>query len=513
MNSFHFTLRGYQQKAISDVYSLIRKSVKKILIFAPTGGGKTIIATKIVYDAVSRYKQVLFVVHRDILVKQTNDKFASVGLKCGFFKAGWNENIDASIQIASVQTLPNRQKWKALNYDVVIFDECHILAFSKICISMMEETFPNAIYLGLTATPWRLSKQEALGDIYSNIVCTPMPKELIAAGFLVKPSYYGLNYVTDLEKIEIKNGDYDLYQLNRICDRTELIEQLCHSWFELAEGRASIAFAVSVSHADNIANAFKNYGIKAAVVTGKTPLLLRNQFYQELAEGKLKILVSCGALSEGFDVPQVSCVMLARPTKSKALYFQQLGRGLRLADGKRDCLVLDQSQNVMLHGFVEDLKQVKLFNSQSSSHKTSSKPPLKICPKDNGGCGAYISSSRLQCPHCNYNFDLEKAISILGISRLLSDEDKIRLSFYRSLLREAYQKSYAPSWAAVNFKEKYGFFPPFDWAKKAVFDDSSSIEDYRRHLSLIAKRLNKKKGWIEKYLQLEFGISTFSKTK
>ena len=163
MNFSHFNLRDYQQKAISDLYNLIRQSVRKILIFAPTGAGKTIIATKVVHDVVSRNKRVLFVVHRDILVKQTYDKFTSVGLKCGFFKAGWDEDLDAPVQIASVQTLPKREKWKNINYDVIIFDECHIVAFSKICILMMRKICPNAIYLGLTATLWRLSKRESPG--------------------------------------------------------------------------------------------------------------------------------------------------------------------------------------------------------------------------------------------------------------------------------------------------------------------------------------------------------------
>jgi superfamily II DNA or RNA helicase len=233
MNTFGFTLRDYQKKAIADTYKLIRQSEKKILLFAPTGGGKTIIATKIVYDVVSRNKRVLFVVHRDILVGQTYNKFVSVGLKCGFFKAGWSQDLTAFVQIASVQTLPNREEWKSLNYDVIIFDECHLVAFSKVCLQMIKKIFPHAIYIGLTATPWRLSKRESLGDIYSSLVCTPMPKELIEAGFLVKPSYYGLDFDVDLDRVELSGGDYNPNQLSYVCDRPELINQLCSSWFEL----------------------------------------------------------------------------------------------------------------------------------------------------------------------------------------------------------------------------------------------------------------------------------------
>ncbi len=176
------------------------------------------------------------------------------------------------------------------------------------------------------------------------------------------------------------------------------------------------------------------------------------------------MLASCAALSEGFDVPEVSCVILARPTQSKALYFQQLGRGLRLAKDKRDCLVLDQSGNVMKHGFIEDLESVELHPS-IDSEKEKGKPPLKLCPSDKGGCGAYVYSFQMKCPHCSFDFEVNKLIEILGSSRLISAEDEVKLIFYRSKLREAYQRNYAPSWAAVKFKESYGFFPPFDWAR------------------------------------------------
>lgn len=501
-----FALRNYQQQVIRDTYNLIRQRVRNILIFAPTGAGKTIIITRLICDAVSRGRKVLFVVHREILVNQTFNKFAAANLQCGFIKAGWQEDSSAPVQIASVQTLSKREDWKQLKFDVIVFDECHLVAFAAICQEMMAFIFPNAICIGLTATPWRLSKHESLGDIYSELVCAPMPSQLIESGFLVKPSYYSLDFDADLNEVELVNGDYNLNQLGTTCNRPELIEQLCNSWFDLAYGRATIAFAVNVSHANNIAKAFNEHGVSAAVVSGQTPIKKRNELYSSLADGELKVLSSCDALSEGFDVPQVSCVILARPTQSKALYFQQLGRGLRLASDKRDCLVLDQSKNVMKHGLIEDLERVELVSSHSET-STKKQAPLKVCPRDNGGCGAYIYSFYLQCPHCQYNFDLQKLITVLGNNRLLSDEDEARLNFYRFKLREAFERNFAPSWAAVKFKHKYGFFPPYDWARGAIFNhQNTSIPIYRAYLIEAAKRLDKTKDWVEKYLYLEFGV-------
>ena len=187
-----FTLRTYQKEAIKGVYSKIRAQKRRILLFAPTGAGKTLISSRLVSDAVSRQKKVLFVVHREILINQTYNKMQKFGLDCGFIKAGYQENRDAFVQIGSVQTLPKREWWRQYSADVVVLDECHLTAFSSIVGEMMSQVWQDAIYIGLTATPFRLSKNEGMGDIFTDLVCAPMPHELIESGFLVKPSYYSL---------------------------------------------------------------------------------------------------------------------------------------------------------------------------------------------------------------------------------------------------------------------------------------------------------------------------------
>ncbi len=501
-----FKLRDYQKQVIYDTYNLIRLGEKRILLFAPTGAGKTLLASKITRDAVSRGKRVLFVVHRDILVGQTAKKFKAFGLRCGFIKAGWAEDENAPVQIASVQTLACRENWKKQHFDVIFYDECHLVAFAAICRQIMSDIYPGSLYLGLSATPWRLSKRESMGDIYTSLVCAPMPKTLIESGFLVKPCYYALKFVnTDLDKVKITAGEYNIDQLSTVCDRPELIEQIVKTWLELAEGRPTIVFTVDIKHAENIVEEFKKFNIPSAVVTGKTPIPIRNELYDQLAKGELLVLASCAALSEGFDVPEISCVIPARPTQSKALYFQQLGRGIRLAPNKTDCLILDQSGNVLRHGFIEDLESVELHPSDKSEKKPG-KPPLKLCPSDKGGCGAYVYSFQMKCPHCSFDFEVNKLIEILGSSRLISAEDEVKLIFYRSKLREAYQRNYAPSWAAVKFKDEYGFFPPFDWARGAIFDgDASGSKKYLKHLKAHARRMGKDKDWVQKYLKLEFG--------
>lgn len=506
-------LRPYQQQVIKDIYTLIRNGIKRNLIFAPTAAGKTIIGAQIIAHAVSRNRKVLFVVHRDILISQTQEKLRLYGINTGFIKAGLSENRDALVQIASVQTLQSRRWWRetqdSLYFYLIIFDECHIVAFSSIAQQMMTEIFPSSLYLGLTATPWRLSKKESLGDIFKGIACAPMPHELIEQGYIVKPSYYGIEQ-PDLKKVKTTNGEFNNAQLAIACDQPELIEQVVQEWFRLAYGRRTIAFTVTIEHSRHICEAFQKRGIRAAHVDASTPTQVANQIYQQLATGEIWLVSSCMKLTEGFDVPSVSCILLCRPTKSKALFFQMVGRGLRLSPetNKRDCLIIDQAGNVIRHSYIEDLKTINLHLSEQTE---AGDAPKKLCPSADGGCGHYIYAGIMRCPHCSYKFILtEKMPYLQAIKQLLSKADKEKLDFYRERLQEGYKKLYSPGWAAIVFQEKYGHWPPDDWAKNAIFGyrfTSKDRETYQKYLIQIQEKNQKSDDWIKRYMSMEFGLT------
>jgi len=169
------TLRPYQQQVIGGIYNSIRSRQRRILLFSPTGSGKTIVAGKLTTDAVSRGRRLFFIVHREILINQTYNKFQEFGLECGFIKADYEENRDAPVQIASVQTLPRRDWWRQAQADVVLLDEAHLTAFSSIVGEMMSQVWKDAIYIGLTATPWRLASTQGMGDVFDEMVSAPMP--------------------------------------------------------------------------------------------------------------------------------------------------------------------------------------------------------------------------------------------------------------------------------------------------------------------------------------------------
>ncbi len=500
-------LRPYQQQVIREVYALIRKGVKRLVIVAPTGSGKTLISSQLAAHVASREKRSLFVVHRDILISQTNEKFQAFGLNPGFIKAGWRENQHSLVQIASVQTLLQRHWWQEYQTDVIVLDECHLVAFNSVVRKMMTDFFPNAIYIGLTATPFRLNKHEGMGDVFEALVSTPMPADLIDQGFLVKPAYFG-SRLPELEQVKTVAGEFDEGQLAIACSRPELIEQVVRDWHRLARGRRTIAFAVNVQHSRHLCEAFLAEGVPAAHVDGSTSIKAREKIYQQLAEGKITVLSSCQALSEGFDVPSVSAIILARPTQSKALYMQQVGRGLRLSPqtDKHDCIVIDQSGNVIKHGYIEDFKVARLHRGEDSE---DGEAPYKTCPLENSGCGAIIHAAFPKCPECSYTFPLPKrTYYVPSLQQLLSETDFERYQFYRQKIREAYEHNYAPGWAAHTFKDQYGHWAPEPWSYHAIFGEKpTELEraSYQTYLQVIAKRKEKPDAWIERYMQLEFG--------
>lgn len=502
-------LRPYQQQVIREVYQLIREGIKRILIVAPTGSGKTLISSQLAAHVASRKKRSLFVVHRDILISQTNTKFRAFNLSPGFIKSGWQEDRQALVQIASVQTLLQRNWWQEYQADVVMLDECHIVAFNSVVRKMMTEIFPNAVYIGLTATPFRLSKQEGMGDLFDALVSTPMPGDLVDQGFLVKPAYYG-SQLPELEQVQTVAGDFDEGQLVIACDRPELIEQIVRDWQRLARGRRTIAFAVNVQHSQHLCAAFLAQGIPAAHVDGTTSIKAREKIYQQLAEGKILVLASCQALSEGFDVPSISAIILARPTQSKALYMQQVGRGLRLSSetNKRDCIVIDQSGNVIKHGYIEDFKVARLHYGEEGE---DGEAPYKVCPLEDNGCGAIICAAFPKCPECSYVFALPKKLYYVpSLQQLLSESDFERYEFYRQKICEAYERKFAPGWAAVTFKDLYGHWPPDPWSFRAIFGEDSTADDranYQDYLQAIAQRKEKPNSWVKRYMQLEFGTN------
>ena len=345
-------LRPYQIRLVNDLYSKLSRGYKKIAIIAGTGAGKTIISAQICAHAESASKKLMFLVHLDVLVGQTYEKMRAFGLSCGFIKAGREENRRAPIQIASVQSMANRNWWRYWPADIVFYDEAHTTLFSQVAQSVLYESHPNAIHLAMTATPERLGKEQ-LAQHLQTYVASPVPRDLQQMGFLSKMKYLALPY---------DHNGADLEGERRDCKSPQRIKQIVREWKRLTPDKRTIAFCVDTEHARRTAEAFKAAGIPSVNVEGGTPIKERTQLYADLKTGKLLVLTSCNVISIGFDEPSVEVGLLLRPTQSSALHHQQIGRIMRISPqtGKRYGIIIDQAGNLSRLGFPEDIESYYL---------------------------------------------------------------------------------------------------------------------------------------------------------
>ncbi|MDY6939840.1 MAG: DEAD/DEAH box helicase [Cyanobacteriota bacterium] len=484
-------LRDFQEKVRQDVYQQIRLGQRRILIVAATGAGKTIMAAQIVADAVNRGRTVGFVVHRDILIRQTVDKFSGWELNCGILAGGYEEHRDRPVQVISIQTLAVRNvNWFWQRCGLLILDECHLSAFASPIRTILENS-PQLLVIGVTATPWRLSPKEGLGDWFSTMVRAPMPGELIDKGYLCKPVYYSLE---KQQKVD--------------CQSQDTLSRTVAQWKRLGFGRRTIAFASNVKSTRAIARAFEEHGIRAASVDGSMSPKHREKYYQQLETGQLTVLTSCEALAEGFDCPPVSCILLMRRTRSRAKLVQQIGRGLRLSPEteKTDCVILDCVGAISYFGFLEDIHEVGLERGRDPQ---SGKASLKVCPESDGGCGALVRGFELECPHCRYQFECVTVPPMDELTLMLPESDLPKFRQYRVWVRQAYRKGYSPVWAAHQFIDTYGgSYPPQSWRLGAVFgvhSTPSARQVYREYLERVARRGNKSRRWLERQMIMEFG--------
>jgi superfamily II DNA or RNA helicase len=324
----------------------------------------------------------------DVLVPQTLDKLEKFGLtNIGCIKNGYPENREAIIQVASLQTLCRRHWWKDVHFDLVMFDEAHITLFSGIGLKIRHEYFADSTILGFTATPRRLSKREGLQDHLDASVLAATPSQLQELGLLSKMKYYAFAGA-DVSKVRIQAGDYHQTDLQVACSNPALVQDIVKHWSTLTPSKSSLAFCVSIEHAEAVRNAFRGSGIPSELVTGDTPRKERSVLYNALDRGDIQVLTSVNVVSIGFDLPSVEVGLGLRPTKSWSLHMQQIGRIMRVCEGKELGYWLDQAGNVISHGLPEDLTEDD-YKMDKGKESDGQDPPYKVCP---------------DCGHVNYAF-------------------------------------------------------------------------------------------------------------
>lgn len=344
-------LRNYQIKAKNDVYGAFKAGHKNVLLQVPTGGGKTIIFTSIARNVVDQgEKKCLVLVHRKELIDQTINKALKYGLRFSVIQADYLYKPFEQYQIASVQTLVRRLDKISFVPDVIITDECHH-ATSETYRKIYAQ-YPNAYHIGVTATPTR-TNGEGFKDIFDILVQGPSVNELINMGYLVKPKIFAKPLDFDLSSVKVTAGDYNEKALSEAFEANFTYGNLVQTWHEKAEGKKTVAFAINIRHSKHIVDTYRAAGISAEHLDAETNPRERVAIIDRFRRGEIRVLSNVNIVTEGFDLPDIECIQLVRPTKSLTLYLQMVGRGLRPADGKDQAIVLDHSNSVFVHGFPE----------------------------------------------------------------------------------------------------------------------------------------------------------------
>lgn len=341
-------LRPYQKALKSGIYTAFRETKRSVLAQLPTGGGKTILFCAICADALAKGHRIIILVHRKELVLQTVKSLLRYGINAEVIMPGYRYRPTAAIQVAMVQTISRRDKPR--NVGLIITDEAHHAKANS--YKNVYAEYPDARHLGVSATPCR-ADGKGLSDIFQEMVLGPSVKELIALGNLVQPRVLANALKFDLSKLKTSRGDYNEAELFALMNQNALVGNLVKTWQTKAEGRKTVCFAVNVHHSKHIVESYRNAGVRAAHLDGETPDAVRERLLRDFAQGQIDVLCNVNVISEGFDVPAIECVQLARPTQSLAMYLQQGGRGLRPNPGKNEALILDHADNTFKHGFLE----------------------------------------------------------------------------------------------------------------------------------------------------------------
>lgn len=385
-------LRDYQIKAKRGIYHAWKEGKRGVFLCLPTGAGKTVTFADIIKDAVAKDKVVALLAHRQELLKQAQKTLLRLaGVQAGIIMGADSTHPESLVQICSVDSMRRRVLPK--EPDLIIVDEAH-LVMSKRYLTFFG-LYPEARRLLVSATPCRLDGTgfESLAD---ELVVGETIEGLVARGYLVPPKIFtGSDVEADLKGIKKQAGDYKLGDLGELMTGTRLMGDVVEQYRTHANGRKGVVFCVNVEHAQQVAEAFKQAGIVAEAIDGSMDTHHREGILHRLHVGITRIVTNCNILCEGWDEPSISYVGLARPTKSLALYIQQAGRGLRLHEGKEDCIIIDHGANVSEHGHI---LQTRFWSLDGKTYKPKEAKPFKECR----ACGSWQPKTAESCGHCGY---------------------------------------------------------------------------------------------------------------
>lgn len=391
----------YQQDLIDKARNSLAKGNRAVLLVSPAGSGKSVVIAEIARLAVEKGGQVMFMVHRKELVEQIKETFKA-------------DEIDLThTTIMTVGRIKNRLG-KLPKPSLIITDETHhSLAKTYLTIYRYYSDVPR---LGFTATPWRLSGK-GLGDVYDDMIEGPDVQWLIDHDYLARFAEYGYDGGNKSLLKKSSTGEYTGKSLDDFA-KTIIRGDVIKTWRKKANGRKTIIYCHAVWFSQKVAQAFNDAGITAAHVDSKTPAGERARIMDDFKSGKITVLCNCDLISEGFNVPDCSCVVLLRPTESLVLYIQQSMRSMRFVPGKH-AVIIDQVGNFKKFGTPAALHvwTLKDRNKKKGNSGGQAGPPVRTCEK----CFAVIPAQSRVCPFCGAEIEIVKTEIDIDKQAELSD--------------------------------------------------------------------------------------------
>jgi superfamily II DNA or RNA helicase len=509
-----------QQNCVREIYGHIRNGIQRILLVAICGTGKTVMAGWIIRDATQKAKKptrCLFLVPLTCLLKQAQEEFESLGVESTILQANRKFDRSATVVIASLDTVGSRLKKQTVpellgeGVGVVIIDEAHYSSFRKATIALHDYYLATgATILGLTATPWRTKKTEYMGQWFDEVVTAPQAPELIKSGRAVPCRIFGFGNTFDLTAIDLgRDGDYRADQVEQQGTTKAALEGVVKEYKRLAGDRIAIAFCATVRHAEKLALAFREVGVTADWVVGTTSDDDRLDRFEALKNGTLQVLCSVGCLNTGFNIRNISAVLFVRPTKSKSLWHQSVGRAARTYPGKTDYLILDFGNNAKRLGSPSDYQNYDISEEawKKQQEEKERKSPTKECPE----CNEMISVFVRVCPGCGYEFpkneDEDTASADIELVELLLGLEKTKAKFLREQKRLCFKERLSPDVAVERFLKEFGHIPPDAWHAFAVLGKRPSKKKKREYLDYLESLAKSRyhQSWLRHHKKLEFG--------
>lgn len=368
---------------------------------APTGAGKTIMLSAVTGEMISDGAKACVLAHRDELTAQNRTKFQRVVPEASTSVIDATEKCwSGDVTFAMVPTLARASNLTDMpRLDLLVIDEAHhaVADSYRRIIDRVRDANPDARVFGVTATPTR-GDRKGLREVFDNVADQVRLGELIASGHLLPPRTFVIDVGVqeELKSVRKTSADFDMTEVADIMDRAPVTDEVIRHWREKAGDRQTVVFCSTVAHADHVTEAFCAAGITAALIHGDLASETRKAILADYAAGKTLVVVNVAVLTEGWDHPPTSCVVLLRPSSYKSTMIQMIGRGLRTVDPeehpgivKTDCVVLDFGTSSLIHGTLE--QDVDLDGKIGTGEA-----PTKTCP----ACAAEIPLAATECPLC-----------------------------------------------------------------------------------------------------------------